>query len=137
MIIENNCYVLYNLYGIINVVIKMKVCRKEETVLYKNSATCENLEYPLGDSDINVSVAKIKGKYPVSGYCVNEEVKELLYVMEGTGKLIKKDETIEFKAGDVILVEKGEAYRWEANCTVLIPCTPAWYPEQHKLIEED
>ena len=59
----------------------------------------------------------------------------VLYIMEGTGTLIKKDETIEFKAGDVILVEKGEAYRWNANCKVLISCAPAWYPGQHKLID--
>lgn len=115
----------------------MKVCKKENSVLYKNSENCQNLEYPLGDPDINVSVATVNGKYPETGYCINEEVKELLYIMEGTGKLIKKDETIEFKAGDVILVEKGEAYRWDAKCTVLIPCTPAWYEEQHKLIDEE
>lgn len=113
----------------------MKVCKKEESVLYKNSEVCHNMEYPLGDSDINVSVATVNGKYPVSGYCINLEVKELLYIMEGTGTLIKKDETIEFKAGDVISAEKGEAYRWNANCKVLISCAPACYPEQHKLID--
>ncbi len=115
----------------------MKVCKKENSVLYKNSNECHNMEYPLGDTDINVSVATVNGKYPESGYCVNLEVKELLYIMEGTGKLIKKDEVVEFKAGDVILVEKGEAYRWDANCKVLISCTPAWHEEQHKLIDEE
>lgn len=35
----------------------MKVCKKENSVLYKNSNECHNMEYPLGDSDINVSVA--------------------------------------------------------------------------------
>lgn len=114
----------------------MKKYKKEDIILYKNSETCENLIYEIDDKDINFSIAKINGKYPETGYCVNEKVKELLYIMEGTGKLIKKDEVLEFKAGDVILVEKGGAYRWDANCKVVIPCTPAWYPEQHKLIEE-
>lgn len=49
----------------------MKVCKKEAAVLYKNSNNCQNLEYPLGDPDINVSVATVNGKYPVSGYCIN------------------------------------------------------------------
>ena len=115
----------------------MKVCKKENSVLYKKSNECHNMEYPLGDPDINVSVATVNGKYPETGYCINLEVKELLYIMEGAGKLIKKDEIIEFKAGDVILVGKAEAYRWDANCKVLISCAPAWYEEQHKLINEE
>lgn len=115
----------------------MKKYKKEDIVLYKNSDTCENLIYEIDDEDINFSIAKINGKYPESGYCVNLEVKELLYITEGTGKLIKKDEIIEFKTGDVILVEKGEAYRWDANCKVLISCAPAWHEKQHKLIDEE
>ena len=67
---------------------------------------------------------------------MNEECKELIYVVEGNGTLNKKKETIHFQKGDVILIDKGEAYFWEANCNIVMPCTPAWYPEQHKLIEE-
>lgn len=37
----------------------MKVCKKENSVLYKNSNECHNMEYPLGDPDINVSVATV------------------------------------------------------------------------------
>ena len=32
--------------------------------------------------------------------------------------------------GDTII------YYWYAHCMIAMPCTPAWYPEQHKLIEE-
>ena len=56
--------------------------------------------------------------------------------MEGKGTLNKKNEKIEFKKGDVILIDKGEIYYWDAHCTIAMPCTPAWYPEQHKLIKE-
>ncbi|MCI8546905.1 MAG: cupin domain-containing protein [Clostridia bacterium] len=52
----------------------------------------------------------------------------MIYVIEGNGTLTKKDETIHF--------EKGEIYFWDANCRIVMPCTPAWYPKQHKLIEE-
>lgn len=62
--------------------------------------------------------------------------KELIYVIEGKGTLNKKQETIEFEKGDAILIDKGEIYYWDAHCTIAMPCTPAWYPEQHKLIEE-
>lgn len=114
----------------------MKIIRLEETEKHNNSDKCEVLEYRFGDKDIDCGTAIISGRYPDSGYCMNEKCKELIYVLEGTGTLHKKNETIEFCRGDAILIDKGEAYYWDAHCTVLMPCTPAWYPEQHKLIEE-
>lgn len=67
---------------------------------------------------------------------MNEECKELIYVIDGNGTLNKEKETIEFKKGDAILIDKGEKYYWNAQCTIIMPCTPAWYPEQYKLIEK-
>jgi hypothetical protein len=37
--------------------------------------------------------------------------------------------------GDLVLIEPGEKYFWEGNMDLFIPCSPAWYPEQHKLID--
>ena len=37
---------------------------------------------------------------------------------------------------NIVLIDKGETYYWDAYCTIAMPCAPAWYPEQHKLIEE-
>lgn len=88
------------------------------------------------DKDIDCATAIISGRYPDIGYCVNEECKELIYVLDGDGTLNKKDEMIDFKRGDAILIEKGERYYWNAKCTIVMSCTPAWYPEQHKLVEQ-
>ncbi len=114
----------------------MKIVKLKDSERFNNSDTCEVVEYPLGDPDINCATAVITGRYPEKGYCVNEKCKEMIYVIEGKGSLNKKDETINFEKGDVILIEKGEIYFWDANCRIVMPCTPAWYPEQHKLIEE-
>ena len=92
------------------------------------------LEYPLHDKDINCATAIITGRYPDTGYCVNEDCKELIYVINGTGTLNKKGESISFKKGDVILIDKGEIYYWDAHCEIVMPCTPAWYEKQHKMI---
>lgn len=114
----------------------MKLVKVEQAQRFSNSEKCQVEEYPLGDKDINFATATITGRYPDNGYCVNEECKELIYVIDGDGTLNKKDETIEFNKGDVILIDKGEIYYWNAHCTIVMPCTPAWYPEQHKFIEE-
>lgn len=114
----------------------MKIVKLEQAEEFSNSDRCKGLEYPLKDKDINFSTAKINGRYPDKGYCVNMECKELVYVIDGNGTLNKKDEVITFNKGDVILIDKGEIYYWDANCNIAMPCTPAWYPEQHKIIEE-
>lgn len=113
----------------------MKLAKLSNAQEFSNSDKCKGIEYPLDDKDINFSTAKINGRYPDTGYCVNEECKELIYVIDGSGSLNKKDEKIEFEKGDVILIDKGEVYYWDAHCEVAMPCTPAWYPEQHKLID--
>lgn len=114
----------------------MKLVKESQAKKFSNSDKCIGLEYPLGDKDINFSIATVKGRYPDNGYCVNEECKELIYVIDGKGTLNKKEEKTEFEKGDVILIDKGEVYYWDAYCTIAMPCTPAWYPEQHKLIME-
>ena len=114
----------------------MKIVKLEQAQKFSNSDRCKGLEYPLNDKDINFSIATINGRYPDKGYCANQECKELIYVIEGKGTLNKKDKSIEFNKGDVILIDKGEVYYWDGQCTIAMPCTPAWYAGQHKLIEE-
>ncbi len=112
----------------------MKLVKLEQAKEFLNSDKCKGIEYPLDDKDINFSIATINGRYPDNGYCVNEECKELIYVIDGNGSLNKKDDKIEFNKGDVVLIDKGEIFYWDAQCTIAMPCTPAWYPEQHKLL---
>lgn len=113
----------------------MKIVKLNDAEKFNNSDTCKVLEYPLNDTDINCALAVITGRYPNKGYCVNEKCKELIYVIEGNGIISKKDEVINFEKGDVILIEKGELYFWNANCKIVMPCTPAWNSEQYKIIE--
>ena len=113
----------------------MKKVSLKQAQEFKNSEKCKVTEYGFGDKDIDISTAKINGRYPETGYCVNLKVKELVYVLSGSGKLCKEDDEIEFKKGDAVLLEKNEKYYWNANCTVVIACSPAWYPDQHKLVD--
>lgn len=114
----------------------MKIIKESQAHKIKNSDKCEVLEYPLKDKDIDMAIATIRGRYPDKGYAMNEVCKELIYVIEGKGSLNKKGEKIVFEKGDVMLIDKGEAFYWDANCTIAMPCTPAWYVEQYKWIEK-
>ena len=113
----------------------MRVLRYKDTYENRNSDLCIVTEYDFKDKDIDFSVGEINGRYPDSGFCVNREVKEMVYVLEGGGCICFEDKTIPFEKGDALLIEKGEKYYWDAHCKVAMACTPAWYPSQHQLVD--
>jgi len=110
----------------------MKVAHQSQTKEYKNSEVCIAIEYPLGDKDINGAVIKLTGRYPNEGRVVNRKCKEMAYVISGSGRLVVEDREVELGEGSLVLIEPGERYFWEGNLIMFVPCTPAWYPEQHE-----
>jgi mannose-6-phosphate isomerase-like protein (cupin superfamily) len=111
----------------------MKYIPRSQAKKFTNNDTVNVLEYPTKDPDIDAAIATVNGKYPKNGFVVNEECKELLYVISGTGKLITKSIQVELKPGDEALIDKGELFRYESakNLVLLAACTPAWKAEQH------
>jgi mannose-6-phosphate isomerase-like protein (cupin superfamily) len=109
----------------------MKIVKKSQTHTFQTSDVCKAIEYPMGDSDINGAIIELTGRYPTQGKVVNTKCKELAYIISGSGKLILENEEIDVNEGDLILVEPNENYCWEGTMTMFVPCTPAWYPQQH------
>lgn len=95
---------------------------------------CRAYEYPLGDKDINGAIIKLDGRYPQKGYALNTVCKELAYIIEGNGTLTQGSTNHELQTGDMLLLLPGEKYYFEGRMTMLMPCTPAWYPEQHQTV---
>jgi len=113
----------------------MKVIHKDQTKVFKNSTKCTAIEYPLGDQDINGAVIELDGRYPDKGRVVNTKCKELAYVIKGQGIVSAEGKEIKISKGDLILLEPGERYFWKGKLVMFMPCTPAWYPEQHQETE--
>lgn len=113
----------------------MKIIHKNQTKIFKNSEACTAIEYPMEDKDINGAVIELNGRYPDKGRTVNLECKEMAYVIKGSGKLVVEGDEVKLNEGDLVLIEAGEKFFWEGNLTMFMPCTPAWYPEQHKEVE--
>ena len=115
----------------------MKIEKKEEADVFKNSDTSSILEYSikLNEKNLDFCINTITGRYPEKGYCTNEECQELCYVLEGEGTINRKDETINFKQGDVIFIEKKDVYFWNGNCKLALVCNPAWSKDQCKLLD--
>ena len=113
----------------------MKVIYKNQAKVHKNSDKCTAIEYPLGDKDINGVIIKLTGRYPDKGRVINEKCKELAYVIKGSGLVNIENKEIKLEEGDLVLIEPDEKDYWDGNLTLFMPCTPAWYPEQHKEVE--
>ncbi|MDN5274353.1 MAG: hypothetical protein JWP06_254 [Candidatus Saccharibacteria bacterium] len=111
----------------------MEVVKSNETVRYQNSESCVVIEYEMHDEkDINGAVIELTGRYPESGFVTNDVSKELVYVINGTGKLVCSNTETTLQARDMILIQPGEIYYFEGKLSMLISSSPAWYPEQHR-----
>ena len=114
----------------------MKEAQLGDAKIISVTDACTAVEYPLEDKDINAVVIKIDGRYPNEGRTVNEKCKELVYVMSGKGKLVVEGKEVDLKTGTVVLIEPGERFYWEGKeLEMFMPCTPAWYSEQHKEVD--
>ena len=114
----------------------MQVIKYSNAIKGSNSDKCKTLEYSFNDKDIDLGTATITGRYPENDYCVNTISKELIYVLDGNGKLYFENDFVEFEKGDSILIDSNEKYYWDSTyCVVSMSCTPAWNEEQHKIVK--
>ncbi|HLB55875.1 MAG TPA: cupin domain-containing protein [Coxiellaceae bacterium] len=113
----------------------MLKCTKNQAIERKNSDRCVVSEFPIHDHDINFAIAKISACYPDTGLATNTKCKEIVFVHEGSGKIVVDGKEYLLNAGDVILIDKNEKFYWDGKMTLHISCTPAFTPEQHVHIE--
>lgn len=112
----------------------LMIIKKADRVKHQNSQKCTAFEYPLKDKDINVAFIEIKGRYPDNGFVTNEKVKELIFVVEGKGRININNDDYDLGKEDAALILPNEKYYFEGNLKLIVSCAPAWYPEQHKII---
>lgn len=111
-----------------------KFVKKGARARFENGPTCVAYEYPMHDKEIDVAYVEINGRYPEKDRIMNELVKELGYVVVGKGKVVIEGREYSLGKGDEILIMPKQRYYWDGKLGLLMSCTPAWYPEQHKMI---
>lgn len=113
----------------------MKISLKYQAITRENSDVCAVTEYPIGDKDIDFAIIKVTSRYPSTRQAVNRTCKEIVYVFEGSGRVIVNDEEHVLNPGDVILIEAEEKFYWDGNLTLFISCHPAFTIEQHQIVD--
>jgi len=113
----------------------MKHIKLESAEIFCKS-TAKIYEYDLPDKDINWCLCDVDGRFPEKGWALNKVCKEMVFIIEGNGKLVVEGRgEVTFKKNDLVFVEPNVKYYWMAKARFGIACSPAWYPEQHETFE--
>jgi mannose-6-phosphate isomerase-like protein (cupin superfamily) len=113
----------------------MRVIKRSETVSFSNSSTCSGFEFPFEDKNLNIAVVTVDGRYPDTGHLINEVCEEIAYALNGSDCIGVDDTIYDLSPGDAVMVQPGERFFWQGDkLQMLMPCSPAFYPEQHKEI---
>jgi mannose-6-phosphate isomerase-like protein (cupin superfamily) len=111
----------------------VKVIKKSAAVSFTNSSACAGFEFAFGDDQLNIALVTVNGRYPKRGHLVNEVCKEIAFVVKGSGIVGVDGEKHSLSVGDAVMIQPGERFYWEGQkLQMLMPCSPAFYPEQHK-----
>lgn len=115
----------------------MKKWSDEEGVEFRNSNLCYGREYNPGTGKVDIAKIFIRGRYPETGWGYLEESHEMAAVVKGAGYIeIKDGERVQLVAGDVVYIEPKERFCWGGEMDMIVPCSPAFDPDKHKLEKE-
>ena len=104
---------------------------------FRNSDTCEGRSFIAVDAPLDIAEITISGRYPETGWAVNREVHEMVYVKEGRGSLtIRGGAETQLSGGDVVSIAPGQAFAWSGDMTIIMACSPAFDIDQYEIEEE-
>ena len=93
-------------------------------------------EYKFDVKQVCIGVSEINGRYPESGFEVDEKVEGCWYVESGTGMIGIAEQEYAVEAGDAICVPVNEKFYIQGDkLRLVVASSPPWYVEQHKHID--
>jgi mannose-6-phosphate isomerase-like protein (cupin superfamily) len=108
------------------------IVKKSERKKHANAPTCTASEYSLGDKDIDVAYIEINGRYPENGRAMNRISKEVVFVVNGGGKVEIDGKGFVLNEGDSVIIQPKQKYFFEGKLKTVISCHPSWNPEQYE-----
>jgi hypothetical protein len=115
----------------------MEYIKAQEAIFASHDSTCQVAEYEINDHDINIALVQINGRHPKEGWAMNEKCKMMGFVKTGHGFVVIENRKLELSENDVILILPNEKYYWDGCMTLLVPSTPAWTPDQCKILIDE
>ena len=110
----------------------MKIVKDSEKSTHQAGEFAVVCEYETDDPALGGATALIRGRYPPQGYVVNTKVKQLVYVLSGSGEIITGDKKHEISAGDIIFIDSNEKFAWNGHLSLFLANTPRFDPAQYR-----
>lgn len=106
---------------------------QKKNAFLKKKGSCTVWEYGIGKKDLGIAQAKINGRYPEKGKAINVDCDLVYFIADGSGIIHTQQGSYTLQKDDIFFIKKGNWYWVEgANLTVILPSTPAWFPEQYR-----
>lgn len=88
----------------------MTIIQSSETKKIQASPTTTIWEFVMKEKSISGAIAEIKDRYPEKGFAVNENSKELVFVISGEGYIVTPTQKKPLRVGDLIFLDKKESF---------------------------
>jgi mannose-6-phosphate isomerase-like protein (cupin superfamily) len=93
-------------------------------------------EYKLPGKQVCIGVSEIEGRYPESGFEVDEKIEGCWYVEKGSGIIWIDGNEHTLEVGDAVIIPANEKFYIQGyGLRLIVASSPVWYPEQHKHID--
>lgn len=114
----------------------MNIIPSSQTNKIQATPTTTIWEFVMEEKTISGAITQINGRYPEKGFAVNKDCKEIAFVVSGSGSIATPDQTRPINVGDLIFLDRGETFAWEANksLTLFMATTPKFDPVQHIIV---
>lgn len=113
----------------------MKITKKEALIVKPNKNTVV-YSYPSNNHAISIALIKVNGRHPANEgeYFVETKCHVLFYFLKGKGRVVIKDKVFTVKSRDTVVVQSGDKYYLEGKFEYLASTSPAYHPEQNKIV---
>lgn len=109
------------------------VIKKSQVVTTQDVGTSRFHEYHFQFKNASLGVSEINGRYPESGYDVDEQVEQSWYVESGGGSVWAGDQEWPIEQGDMVHLPPGEKYWIRGDrLRLVVASSPEWFEAQHK-----
>jgi mannose-6-phosphate isomerase-like protein (cupin superfamily) len=113
------------------------VIKKSQAITTQDIGTSRFHEYRFTFKNASLGVSEINGRYPTSGYDVDEAVEQSWYVESGAGSVWAAGQVWPIGQGDMVHLLPGEKYWIEGNdLRLIVASSPEWSEAQHKHVEK-
>lgn len=92
-------------------------------------------EYDMPDPDLGGAVAVISGRYPQTGFVQNLKVKQLAYVLSGSGQMLTPGLARPLAAGDMVFIDVEESFAWDGAMELFLANAPRFDPAQYRQVD--